>query len=108
MSDNEKWYDEEIAPKLIELAEACRARKASFTAAVEYLPDHVGETASIEGDASFKFRLSAWATRCAGNVDSLMIAVQRYAMKHGHSSMVLKRLDVPLQPDSANNGPGSR
>lgn len=97
---NEEFYDAEIAPALMKLAEACRQRQMSFTAAVEYGPDQVGETAWVEGDASFKFKLAAWSTRCAGNVDGLMIAVQRYANEHGHSSLVLKTMGVPLSPTS--------
>ena len=36
---------------------------------------------------------------CAhGNIDSFMIAIQRYAHTHGHSSAVLNVLGVPLNP----------
>jgi hypothetical protein len=95
---NEEFYDLEIAPTLVKLAEACRGRKMSFTASVEYGPDDVAETAWVDVNASLKFKIAAWGARCAGNVDSLMIAIQRHAIRHGHSSLVLKNLGVALEP----------
>lgn len=94
---NEDFYDEEIAPVLLELADKCKARGMSFAAAVEYAPGDTGETIALV-DPGIKMLLAAWGIQCHGNVDSLMIQVQRHAKQHGHSSMILNLLKVPLQP----------
>jgi hypothetical protein len=73
----------------------------SFACFVEYSPERFAETACVKADASFAFRLILWAARCIGNIDSLMIAVSRWAQKHGHSSAVLTNLGVKTTPDSA-------
>src|SRR5882757_433372 len=99
--NDEEFYDKEIAPKLLELGTLCKDRGMSFACFVEYFPGHFAETACVKADASFAFRLILWAGRCRGNIDSLMIAVQRWAQKHGHSSAVLNILKVPTTPDSA-------
>lgn len=101
MSD-EDFYDKEVAPKLLELGKLCEQRGMSFVCFVEYLPEHFAETACVKAKASFAFRLILWAGRCRGNIDSLMIAVQRWAQKYGHSSAILNILKVPTSPPSAS------
>jgi hypothetical protein len=47
---------------------------------------------------------------CAGqannNVDSLIMAIMRYARKHGHSSACLHILGVPTQPKETDSAEG--
>jgi hypothetical protein len=94
---NEAFYDAEIAPVLLDLGRKCQERGISFVASVEYAHDETGETVYVNDAASFKTRLAAAATRCHGNVDSLIQWIMRYAGKHGHSSLSLKVLGVPTE-----------
>lgn len=98
-TENETFYDNEIAPRLTELARACEDRGMSFIASVEYAPSETGSTILLSADSSFQSRLMDLATRCNGNVDSLIFALMKYAREHGHSSMCLKQLGVPSVPE---------
>lgn len=103
-SDNEKFYDEEIALKLLELARQCHARGMSFVANVEYDPGETASTVQLTESAGFKLRLTAWAARCHGNVDSLWNVIVKHARQHGHNSVYLSLAKVPEQPERAEGG----
>lgn len=96
---NEEFYDIEIAPKLMELGTLCQDKGMSFSCFVEYAPSQYGETSCIKAEASVAFRMILWAAAAHGNIDSLVIAVAKYAQKHGHSSMILNTLKVPTSPE---------
>lgn len=89
---NEEIYDAEIAPKLLELCKRCQELGFSFAANVEWEVGETGRTESQQPTASAKQLLVHWAARCNGNVDALIMAIDRCAHKHGHSSMYLERL----------------
>lgn len=91
----EAFYDREIAPRLLELQQICEHHGMSFVALVEWAPEHVGVTSKVLEGASAKALVANWGARCFGNIDSLMIAAQRHAEKHGHSSTVLSILGCP-------------
>lgn len=95
---NEEFYDSEIAPKLMEMARACEARGMSFVACVEYAPEETGETAVLAAGSGIKARMAYWGVKARGNVDSFMIAAQRHAREHGHSSLFLSQAGVPTSP----------
>lgn len=97
---NETFYDEEIAPKLLELAKKCEGRGISFLASVEFEPGEVSRTESLQKTAGIGQKITHWAARCNGNVDILMIAIQRHAKEHGHSSAVLHLLGTPTRHDT--------
>jgi len=94
----EQYYDEQIAPKLIALAEECKEHGLSFLAACEWAPGEYGSTRKLQEGSSFAMRLVEAAVNAQGNIDSLMIAVERHALKHGHSSIYLSLRGVPTQP----------
>lgn len=96
---NETFYDDEIAPKLAELAELCHARGMSFVSGVEFEPGRLGSTLMLMDAVSMLARLPALALRCDGNVDALFFAIIKHAQKHGHSSICLAQLGVPLTPE---------
>ncbi len=91
---NEEFYDKEIAPKLMSLGELCQERGMSFSCFVEYAPDNYAETSCVKAEASVSFRMILWAAAARGNLDSFVIAAQRYAQKSGHRSMVLRMLET--------------
>ena len=89
----EQFYDDEIAPKLKELCDACKQKGVPFLALVEYDPGSVGRTEFTPASAGIGQRIATWAARANGNIDSLMIAVQRHAKEHGHNSLILSILE---------------
>lgn len=96
---NEEWYDSKVAPVLMSLGALCQERGMSFSSFVEYAPGNYGETSCVKAEASVAFRMILWAAAAHGNLDSLVIAATKYAQKHGHGSMVLNMLKVPVTPD---------
>lgn len=91
--EREEFYDREIAPTLLELARKCQDNGLSFVAEVEWWPGEGGTTAAIAADASVTPRMVHMAARARGNVDALVIGLQRYGREHGHNSVVLGILE---------------
>lgn len=98
MSEAEDFYDAEVAPVLLELSKKCRARGMSFVATVEFEPGATGETVSLRENADGKILMTLMAVQAHGNADLLIMAMSRYAEKHGHSSAALSILGVPTVP----------
>ena len=95
--DGEQWYDEEIAPVLLEASRKCEARGISFLAVVEYELGHRERTESIAKDAGLEMRMLDFCARAGTNVDAFIIALIRYCRKHGipiDSSIVLNRMNA--------------
>jgi hypothetical protein len=95
---SEEFYDKEIAPPLMALAEKCKENNVPFLAYVEYEQEGRGLTRVICDNPSIETLMVFWAMEARGNIDSFMMAVQRHAQKYGHSSVVLSLLDVPTSP----------
>lgn len=104
MRDNEAFVDAEIAPELMRLAKLCEARGLPFVSCVQYGPEDTLETCALPANPGIKSLMAYWAVKAHGNVDSFIIAAQRYAEKHGHGSMILNMLKVPTTPVSAGAG----
>lgn len=98
-SDRERLYDETIAPALLEVMNQCRSAGFSLVAFVEYEPDHYGTSLAKAPAATFAVNLVHTAARSNGNVDTLLIALIKHALEHGHSSLILSQLGVPLSPE---------
>jgi hypothetical protein len=94
-TENEAWYDAEIAPALAELAKRCLERGMSFVSAVEYQPgDHAG-TYSLAEDAHLKMHMLRLCSMTAPNVDSYVMNLRRHCKAEGidmSASFVLKGL----------------
>ena len=98
-ADRERFYDEEIAPKLMELAKACEARGLGFVAVVEWQPGDCGHTATLPAGAGPAIRMAELAGRSRGNVDAFMIAVGKSDLaRNGHNSIALMRMGFPNVP----------
>lgn len=100
---NEEIYDKEIAPALKKIADRCVELKFPFLASIEYdrgLEGGIGMTEYRPADRpSAQQLLVHYASRCNGNVDSLIMAIIRDAEKHGHTSAYLRILGVNERPD---------
>ena len=98
---SEKFYDDEIAPKLADIARLCEAHGMSFVASVEFAPGNTGSTALLALSSCMTQRMTAMASRSDGNVDKLIFSLMTYAREHGHSSICLLQLGVPCAPEQA-------
>lgn len=80
---SEQWYDEEIAPKLRELCNACKNRGVSFSATVEYAAGERGETRWMAPGAGLPMAMLALINHSGDNVDGFMIGLIRHCRKNG-------------------------
>lgn len=95
---NEEFYDQEIAPALLKLAEKCKERDMAFLASVEFDPKNhgIGRTEFRPPDSadllSAAQRLTHWAAHAKGNIDLLILWCIRHGDEHGHGSVYLRQL----------------
>ena len=78
-SEDEAWYDAEIAPALAALAKRCHERGMSFIAAVEYQPGDRGATYYLTEDAGIAMRMLHLCAQTVPNVDSYVINLKKLA-----------------------------
>ncbi len=83
MTENEAWYDTEIAPALAALNKKCAEKKMGFLAVVEFDPGSRGRTQSLPADAGVEMHM-LYLCACAGNnFDKFAILMRQYAEKRG-------------------------
>lgn len=101
-SENEIYYDDVIAPALLEMTKDMMARGMSFVALVEYDKGHCASTLTPvdAATASAEVLLTAMAARSRGNVDSLVIGLAKHCREsnRSHSSIFLDRAGVDPDP----------
>jgi hypothetical protein len=83
MSENEEWYDREIAPKLLELCNACADRGMSFLSVVEYNKGSRSRTKRLTDDAGLEMIMIDHMAKTAPNVDGFAIGLIRYCREKG-------------------------
>lgn len=96
--EREKFYDEEIAPALLTLAEKCNKAGLSFLAVAEWEPGDIGRTMHYVQPYGPQMDWAAAAARSGGNVDALIGFLVNSAKASGHSSAYLMQLGVPMKP----------
>lgn len=82
ISENEKWYDKEIAPVLAELAKKCHAKDMAFAAIVEYNPGEEGRTIYETKEMSMAMHLAIAGIHSGGNIDKAIMQYERDAKSH--------------------------
>lgn len=100
---SEAIYDEKIAPALLDLLKICAANGMQMVASVEYEPGESGTSIQFDGKQSLPMDFGLVALRSHGNVDSLISWIISYAREHGHSSIYLHQLGVPMTPKAKAN-----
>jgi hypothetical protein len=85
MSDKEQFYDEQIAPVLLDLANRCKDAGLSMISTVQYGPenDQRGTTALLQPDASLPMMMAHRCIMTAPNIDAYMIGLARYCNEKG-------------------------
>lgn len=83
VSEDEAWYDAEIAPALAELAKRCHERGMSFIAVVEYQPGDWGGTFYLTEDAGLHMHMLHLAAQTVPNVDRYILALRRHCKERG-------------------------
>jgi hypothetical protein len=104
--EREKFYDDEIAPALLDIMRKCHAVGMPFQAHVEFNPGLIGSSADMPArdERSLPMDWAYVAARCGGNADMLIGHLDREARKRGHGSMYLMQLGVPLKPEVVTHG----
>lgn len=88
----EAFYDEEVAPVLLELGRRCEERGLNFLAYVQYGPEAVGKTEVAPVTMSPQFKMASLAARSYGNADVLLPNIIAWAEESGHNSVYLDML----------------
>lgn len=101
METKEEYYDNEIAPALMEINRKCKEHGMSFFSAVQLDNNVMGRTLYFQEDASLSIKLADIAIQTQGNVDSLWLWVQKHAREHGHSSVFLHLDGIPEKTKGA-------
>ncbi len=109
MSEKEEFYDEEIAPVLLDLANKCAERGLHFLAQVEYEPGEFGLTRKFADDPHLAMVMLYICAMTKNNVDSYIINLLRYLHQEGidaSASMILRpylREHEPVELPSGSN-----
>lgn len=77
-TENEAWYDAEIAPALAALAKRCNERGMAFVAVVEYAPGDRAGTYFMTEDAGLEMSMLSLCARTAPNVDAYLMNLIRH------------------------------
>jgi hypothetical protein len=83
MSESEDWYDREIAPLLLALANKCGDRGMSFLSVVEYEPGRRSRTQRLLESAGLEMTMISHCAMTAPNIDGYMIGLIRYCRERG-------------------------
>jgi len=92
---SEEFYDEEIAPKLMEIGERCRAKGIPFMAIVEYAPGMIATTQLPTKDECIEMVMIRHCAKTAPNIDGYIIGLSRWANEKNidtSGSMVMNQL----------------
>ena len=103
----EKIYDEEIAPKLLEIANLCEKHEIPFLAVAEWAPNEIGRTSVQVPDEGIEMVMIRHCAKTAPNIDSYFIGISRWCKKVGadtSASIVMRRL--VKDSDSYDDEPG--
>lgn len=96
-SENERWYDEVLAPRLSEIVLECKARNLSCLAIVAEKDGFVAQTIHVEQADSFRMAFINGAIKNAPNLDGFYIGFMRYCRNNGinTSGSIIARLVDP-------------
>ena len=111
MSDGERYYDEVIAPALMEVGRLCEERGIALVATVEYAPGERGSTMTLPEGAGLEMQILRMCANAGRNIDALMIGITRYCKANDirtDSSIALTRFAPPPVSTRRGTTPASR
>lgn len=99
-SENEKYYDDVVAPMLLQLVKDCEERGMNIVATVEYDPGAFGTSVTPNAGESDALYMAYLAARSHGNFDSLAFNWLKHirASNRPHGSIVMKQMGLALDP----------
>ena len=101
MIDKEKVYDEEIFPLMEKIIDICNNHEIPLFTTFQYNDDGFCTTCATKESHSVFYYLDA-IRQCIQddsiNIDKFIMWAMKRAKKTGHSSVILKHLDVPCTP----------
>jgi hypothetical protein len=83
VSEDEAWYDAEIAPALADLAKRCHERGMAFLAVVEYQPGDRARTVFMTEDAGLAMQMVNLAAATVPNVDCYVMNLRKLCKERG-------------------------
>jgi len=92
---SEKFYDEEIAPRLKEIGKLCKEIGMPFLAVVEYVPGMIASTQLPTKDECIEMVIIRHCAKTAPNIDGFIIGLSRWAKENNinvSGSMVMNQL----------------
>lgn len=95
VTEDEAWYDAEIAPALAALAKRCHERGMAFVAAVEYQPGDRAGTYYLTEHAGLEMEMLNLCAQTAPNVDIYIMHLRKLCKERGQDisgSFVLRGL----------------
>ena len=75
----EKFYDDVIAPKLMEIGELCVKNNIPFLAVIEYDPGELGRTFFQTADENMAMTMMCHCARTVPNMDSYVLGIIKWA-----------------------------
>lgn len=97
MAGNEEWYDKEIAPILLELANKCGDRGMAFVSVVEYEAGKRSQTTRLPDGSGLAMVMLNHCAKMGENVDGYVLGLKRYCDINGidtGSSIVMVKAGV--------------
>jgi hypothetical protein len=80
---NEEYYDQEIAPALLEISKKCKERGFSMVATVEYDKDARGSTFLRGPNTGLEMVMLELCAKAGTNVDRYMLSLRRFCEESG-------------------------
>ena len=79
---NEKVYDEQIAPKLLEIGKICEKHKIPFVAVAEWGKGKIGQTSVNILDECLAMLMIKHCIKTAPNIDSYVMGLIKHAKEN--------------------------
>lgn len=89
----EAVYDAEIAPLLLKAGKIAEEHGMALVCFAEWEPGETGSTHTLPENPSAAARIAYYAAQCQGNIDSLIMTLQKDGKRYGHGSLMLTVLE---------------
>jgi hypothetical protein len=92
---SEKYYDDVIAPALLDLMNKCRDNGMNLVADVEYEPGKTAASVQTSAGACISIQITSIWAQSFGNFDKLcMTLMKNPQLTKGHNSIFLHKIGI--------------